>query len=1435
MQPEASVVRIFAIDGAVVGTGFFVGEGTLLTCAHVVADALGIDENTTTIPTTPVCLDFPLVDSRYRLTAQVTFWQPVQTNGGGDIAVLHLDSIPPNGVKAARLMFTEDLWDHSFRAFGFPEKHDQGVWASGKLRAREATGWVQIEDVKDPGKRVQPGFSGGAVWDEQLDGVAGMIVAADEDTSKVAYIIPTNALTKAWPALGQHVILPCPYRGLFAFREQDAAFFFGRERFTNQLMEAVRKKPLVAVIGPSGSGKSSIVFAGLLPRIRQQGNWLIASFRPGNRPFRSLAVTLLPLLEPQMAATDRLIETNKLTQQFQQGKLALSDVIELILQKDIVDRFLLIVDQFEELYTLCQDLEERQRFLDTLLALVQAASVQRTLAFNLIFTIRADFVGSVLSHRPLTDALQQSDIKLGPMTTQELQDVINKPAEKLHVRIENGLTERILSEVSQEVGNLPLLQFALTLLWSKQKDGKLSHTSYDEIGSVEKALADYAEEIYTGLNEEGQQLAQQIFVQLVRPGNATEDTRRLATRAELGERKWELVARLADARLVTSGRDQGNGEETVEVIHEALIRGWQRLREWIDNDRDFLVWQERLRGALHQWEDSGKDDGALLRGILLAEAVRWVTQRAETLNQAELEFIQASRNHQAREAQRWEKLYKEAEQQRLEAERQKQLAQQREQEAEQRRQEAEKQRLEAERQKQLAEYNRQEAERQRQIARARQLATQAELLRDQNPHLIERSVLLAIEAEQIFSCLETKQALRDGAALLRQRVAYISHKRMLKAMALSPDGKCLATASGENILLWEIPSGRQLSILTYKENTTALTFSPDGKYLAACGATATLWEVPSGHQFLRLNLAHYINNMSVIAFSPDGKYLAAACGAAAALWEVPSGHQLADLSLTTTPMSNDSVTSLAFSPDGKFLAVANKAFLHRGSAALWEVTSGHKFTTFSHTSDVKAAVFSPDSKYLVTASANGIAALWDISTAGLYISLPHKGSVMAATFNSDGKYLATASSDGTAILWEVPEGRQLATFLHKKSVMSVAFSPDGRRLATASSDGTATLWDVMSSQQYALLPHKGSVLTVTFSSDGKYLATASDDNSAVLWNTFSNSRSSTLLYEGGVTAMAFSSNGKYTATAIRDSSRTSTVILSDFSNGRQLAAIPHRGRVSAVTFSPDGKYLATASGNFSRSGAVILAEVPGGLQLRHFPHKRYVTAVAFSPDGKYLATASEAAIVLLWDTSNNQQLKALRHKASVTAVAFSPSGHLLASASSDGFAILWDALSGRRLLTLSHHAPVMDVAFSPSGHLLASASSDGSATLWDTSSGSQLAILPHEANLTAVIFNSDERFLATASGDYTSTIWEVNSRRQLMRVTHEKNIEAVTFSADGLFLVTGSEDQSVRFWLWQSESLIAEAQSCLTRNLTQEEWRQYMNDEPYRKTCPNLS
>ncbi|AFZ01707.1 CHAT domain-containing protein [Calothrix sp. PCC 6303] len=458
-----------------------------------------------------------------------------------------------------------------------------------------------------------------------------------------------------WQSLG---ITRSPYRGLMAFREEDADNFFGREAFIEQLVIDVNRKPLVAVIGASGSGKSSVVFAGLIPQLRRDDNrqWRIISFRPGKNPFESLAVALMGSCE---IGENRRCQELELEVELKQDISALARMIADISGDG--SRVLLVVDQFEEIYTLCSKVEERQIFIDGLLNVCtgelekQEGKQPFPLTVTVVMTLRADFLGKAMSYQPLGKALQDFPPSLlVPMSRAELERAIIQPAARFSVELEEGLVNKLIDDVGAGEGSLPLQQFALTQLWGKQRPGLLTHQAYTEIGGVTQAVANHAEAVYAGLSEEQQKRAQRVFIQLVQPGEGTEDTRRLATRDEVGD-YWDLVTLLANERLLVTNRNQ-LVEDTVEVVHEALIRNWGRLRGWMDDNREFRVWQERLKVALQQWVDSNKDDGSLLRGATLAVAEYWLQKRGEEVSKPQRWFIEKSVELRERERKQKEKL-----------------------------------------------------------------------------------------------------------------------------------------------------------------------------------------------------------------------------------------------------------------------------------------------------------------------------------------------------------------------------------------------------------------------------------------------------------------------------------------------------------------------------------------------------------------------------------------------------------------------------------------------------------------------------------------------------------------------------------------------------------------------------------------------------------
>jgi WD40 repeat protein len=1208
----------------------------------------------------------------------------------------------------------------------------------------------------------------------------------------------------------------------------------------------VRRRALMAVIvGSSGSGKSSALFAGLLPRLRKEGGWRFALLRPGAQPFYALAGALLPLLEGTMSETDHLAESRKLAERMGRGEVSLAQVVERIHEKSPEPwRILLVVDQFEELYTLCAEARAQQAFIDELLAAAEVSKGRRPSPLVILLTLRADFMGQALAYRPFADALQEGSLLMGPMTRQELRAAIEKPAEMQGAAFEAGLVERILDDVGDKPGNLPLLQFTLTQLWERQTDGWLTHTDYEAMGSVEGALAAYADQVYGELEPGEQELARRALVQLVRPGEGTEDTRRVATREELGDENWKLIQYLADRRLVVVGRDDA-GHETAEVVHEALIQRWGRFREWMDADRAFRAWQERLRGSLRQWQESGGDEGALLAGAPLVVARNWLVERGGELSAPEQEFIQAGVALQ-------EKRTTEREAQR-----------QRELEAAQKLAESEGRR--AEEQAQAAARLRRRAFL---LAGASVLAVVLAAIAflafrqaNQNAETAQAASTQAVgqrAAAETAQALEADQratAVAEGWARATQQAvaeeqARLATSRELAAAAVDnlrvdPERSALLalealsttdTLEARNALHQALPELRLLHTVRADEmGVLGVAFSPDGTLLANSGWTyaAKIWDA-STYQLL-FTLKTSKQNFQDVDWSPDGKLLATAGITDVVIWDPATGRELFTLpgeSIGHTRGMQLGVGRIDFSPDGTRLAVSNQD----GVPKVWDLaTRTPVLSLVGHSEICYEIAYSPDGNLLATGGVDQMVKVWDArSGQELQSLLGHSQIIHGVAFSQDGARLSSVDDSGVLKIWDVASGEVLLSLANPSAggFHSTLFLPDGSAVLTTGYDGTARIWDVATGRQRLVLAgHTTSVLSATLRPDGRTLATSGIDGTVKTWDL--GPAHEVLALAGNSTwtaaSAAYSPAGDRLAACVADG----TIRIYDPATGELVGTLgteePHPWDVLA--YSRDGSRLAAGAMDgfwalWNLESGQALATVSG--------HVSIIQAVSISPDGRRLATAGWDGTAKVWDLPTATALVTVTaHIVPGTGanwaldVAFSPSGEVVASGGSDGMVRVWDAATGQERLALAVEAAdiIVSVAYSPDGKLLAGGAFRGPIRIWEADTGTLVKVLPgHSAAVAGLDFSGDGALLASAGFDLLAKIWDVQSGQEVASLYgNTGQVGGVYFSPDGTRVVTGGADGTVRIYAVPTKELVALAKSRLTRSLTTEECQKYLH------------
>ncbi|MFE9765171.1 AAA family ATPase [Streptomyces sp. NPDC005808] len=1194
----------------------------------------------------------------------------------------------------------------------------------------------------------------------------------------------------------------CPYRGLASYRQEDARWFFGRERSTDaliaQLGAAEDTGGLVMLVGASGAGKSSLLNAGLVPALRDGA-------RGGDSPAR-LVLQLVPGGDPLAELTDRIPELAQMvpgtpepaakdpgTSHFAHG---VREAVTAWARREAGggSRPVLIVDQFEEAFTLCSDEAQRRAFVQVLHAACSPAGPGEPAPVLVVLGIRADFYEQCLRYPELSDALQHRHMVLGPLATAELREAVTGPAKAVGLELEPGLAELIVRELSadgprgtHDAGVLPLLSHALLATWQRRKAGRLTLAGYRAAGGIQGAVAATAERAWSGLDPAARTAARLLLLRLVRLGEDTQATRRRGTRRQLAAESTdpgkteESLEALVRARLVTLDA------ETVEITHEALLHAWPRLRDWIDEDKNSNLLRQRLEEDGRAWEDSSRDTSLLYRGSRLEQARAWAKSAGDTfLTRSAVEFLAASVRLRKRTV--W-------------------------------------------------------------IGRG----------------AVAALVVLAMLAvgSAVVAWQQRNDAVFEQVVAEADRVQYtdpsLSAQLDLVAHRLRPDDE-----GANNRLISIVNAPLATPLLGHTGAVYLTSFSPNGRILATASydRTVRLWDVsdPTRPKPLGEPLTGHTSWVSSAVFSPDGSTLASAADdGTIRLWNVRDpGHPRA----LGAPLTGHGGTIylLAFSPDGQTLASANEDHVVR----LWDVRDAARAKALGEltgaTAPVRSVAFSPDGQTLAAGGDDDAVRLWDVADPRRArrigkVLTGHTDLVHSVAFSPDGRTLASGSADNTVRLWDVADparATQLGSPLtgHTGPIWSVAFSPDGTMIAAASADSTASLWNVSdpafpSQVGEPLAGSSGEMYALGFSPDGRTLATGSGDSKVRLWSL----PVSDMIGRIG----AFRPDGQVLATAARDGRvRLWNVASPDRPAALGDALTPAETEVRSLAFSPDGRTLAVLTASAVQLWDVTDPARPvpyGPVELR----TRFAgpDTLAFSPDGHTLATAYEDRTIQLWDTGDPSRLRPLGeplagHKGYVNALVFSPDGSTLASGSADDTIRLWNVADPRHATQLGapltgHPGPINALAYSPDGHTLASGSDDDTVRLWDitdplraTPLGSPLT--GHTEAVVSLTFGRDGRTLASGGNDNTVRLWNVADPSDASPIGQAMSPNAKTgnflsFSPKSHMLGVSSGADTVRLWNLDVDEAIHRICSTTRGVLTSAKWHEYLPRLSYDPPC----
>lgn len=1188
-----------------------------------------------------------------------------------------------------------------------------------------------------------------------------------------------------------------PYKGLRAFQETDINDFFGRDTLIERLLKRLSdlETQFLAIIGPSGSGKSSVAKAGLIPRLRngaieQSERWFVAEMLPSKNPLHDLATALLGIA---IQSPDDLLE------QLKADEYGLHKIIDQILPNDDTE-LVLLIDQFEEVFTLVENQKDRIHFINSITNAVEASYSR----LWVIVTLRADFYDRPLLYPRFSELIRQHTEVITPLTVEELEQVIIKPAEQVGVQLDPALVAAIISDVNEQPGALPLLQYTLTELFEQREQNILTLEAYQTNGSVFGALANRAEEIYNNLDPTQKQFTRQLFLRLVTLGEGTEDTRRRVEHNELFSTKvsnhalQHVLDIFGQHRLLTFDHDPSTRIPTVEIAHEALISTWDRLRTWINLSRDDLRLHRRLTTISTEWANAENDASFLATGARLEQVENWLASTNILLNENEMNFINASiaqRKQQKREIEQrqvWEETLEWRSRVRLWAlvffmfiaaigafiltgwalREEKQAQENADMSA-----------------TAAAAFERSAAE-----GNSLALTTAArQALRDENPDL---AIALALEANRIDQPhSQAQQVLAEAvySAGTRSRRLFPESTHSINALAYSSDGRTMLIAYDNRVvLLWDtelnspVREFSNLDTLAYSisyrpgrpGDRTAMVGTGSGKIVVWDLSTGATVEEIQAHDAIVTAVTYSDNGLWAASGSRNGDII---------VWDTNSWSPIMTLD---GQGHTGEITDLVFSDNEQFLVSSSTD----NTVRVWNLVSkDDPLIISSHRDDVLAVDIDPESELILSGSADGTISFYDLRTNRSTRRLePNLGKIFDAEFSGDGRTILAATENNIVVQWDVRTGDELRRLIgHSGSVLQVNFLTDDRQALSISADNSMRIWDIESGAQLKrLIGHGADVTDVAFSPDGTMAISSSNDRSLILWDVETGEEYFPSLEK---------SNGRF---------------------------IGHDDWVLCVAFSPLGDTV--VSGSLDQT--LILWNVITGEQIRTFEgHSREILDVAYSPDGQTLVSSGADNVVIVWDIETGEQLHRFTgHHAQVRAVTFNSDGTQIASASADGTLRLWDVDTGDIIHMFDgHRAAVSSVAFSPDDTKLISGSMDGTLRLWDTATGTEIrSFVGHDAGVTGVAYSPTGETVLSASMDDSLRLWDAETGDEIARFNgHTEAVTSVTFSADGRTALSGSTDKSLRLWRTfrsLSEMIEWSQENRYVRELTCEEQVKYL-------------